>query len=85
MNWLGIKNGQLLYQMQLNEFDILITNDKNMYYQQKIAGYNLVLLNINTASNRYEDVMNVFNVINNKLIELTEIRKISRASMYVVV
>ena len=43
MNWLGIKNGQLLYQMQLSEFDILITNDKNMYYQQRIAGYNLSL------------------------------------------
>ena len=33
MEWLGKKNGELIKLMQTNGFNVLLTNDKNMYYQ----------------------------------------------------
>jgi predicted nuclease of predicted toxin-antitoxin system len=36
MNWLGKKNGDLSQLMTTNKFNVLLTNDKNLYYQQKI-------------------------------------------------
>ena len=35
MKWLGTKNGELLKLMTANDFVVLLTNDKNLYYQQK--------------------------------------------------
>ncbi|MEK7255774.1 MAG: DUF5615 family PIN-like protein [Bacteroidota bacterium] len=35
--WTGIVNGKLLRLMVENGFDVLITCDKNMYFQQNIA------------------------------------------------
>lgn len=37
MNWLGLKDGELLKQAVENEFDVFITSDKNIVYQQNIA------------------------------------------------
>lgn len=34
MNWLGIKNGELLKLLEHSQFDILIAADKNIPYQQ---------------------------------------------------
>ena len=34
MNWLGIKNGELLKLMEVNHFEIFIAVDKNLLYQQ---------------------------------------------------
>ena len=36
MNWSGAKNGDLLELLVLNEFDIFITGDKNIKFQQNI-------------------------------------------------
>jgi len=52
----------------------LITNDKNLYYQQKIIGYPFSIININTRTNRYDDVVAILislketlnSLINNK-------------------
>ena len=34
MNWLGIKNGELLKLLEGNHFDVFIAVDKNLPYQQ---------------------------------------------------
>jgi hypothetical protein len=36
MNWLGTKNGELLAKAASNDFDDIITADRNMYYQQNL-------------------------------------------------
>ncbi|MEM1327200.1 MAG: DUF5615 family PIN-like protein [Bacteroidota bacterium] len=44
MGFSGLKNGQLLKEAQKNEFDILLTIDKNIDSQQTISKYNLSLV-----------------------------------------
>lgn len=51
MDWLGKKNGELLGLAAYHQFDILITLDKNLKYQQSIHKFDLnfiVLLSIDS-------------------------------------
>jgi predicted nuclease of predicted toxin-antitoxin system len=43
MKWLGTKNGDLLELMTKNSFNILLTNDKNLYYQQKMSALKICI------------------------------------------
>jgi len=70
MNWLGQKNGELLTLMVANQFDVLVTNDKNLYYQQKISALRVCIVNVNAKTNRYEDIFEKFDLIK---ITLTEV------------
>jgi predicted nuclease of predicted toxin-antitoxin system len=58
-NWLGKKNGELLKLMQKSEFDVLLSSDKNLIYQQNTHKYSIILLRINVFSNRYEDLLKI--------------------------
>lgn len=70
MEWLGTKNGDLLALMSQDNFDVLITNDKNLYYQQKINSLEVCILNINSKTNRYNDVVELMDAIKLKLEEI---------------
>jgi predicted nuclease of predicted toxin-antitoxin system len=70
MKWLGTKNGELLKLMAVNNFNVLLTNDKNLYYQQKISALKICIVNINCKTNRYEDVFEIIDQIKNKLKEV---------------
>lgn len=72
MEWLGKQNGELLKLLTLHNFNVLITNDKKMHYQQKLAGMSLYLININSRSNRYEDVLPKIADIKKILFELED-------------
>ncbi len=48
MGWLGLKNGELKLKMQEEAFEVLITADKNMPFQQNLAALPFVLLLIDT-------------------------------------
>ncbi len=39
VGWTGIKNGRLLKLMTENGFDVLVTNDKGLRYQQNFAQF----------------------------------------------
>jgi predicted nuclease of predicted toxin-antitoxin system len=67
MGWLGKKNGELFELMIAHKFNVLITNDKNMYYQHTISKLELAILNINTRTNDYDDVMVVLHNIKESL------------------
>ncbi len=54
--WNGIKNGKLLEKAQ-QDFDILITIDQNMSYQQTIAKFSIALIALKADSNRYQDLI----------------------------
>jgi hypothetical protein len=45
--WGGIKNGELLGRAE-PEFDIFITTDQNMSYQQNLAGRRISILELST-------------------------------------
>ncbi len=45
--WCGIKNGRLL-QLAEGEFDLFITSDQNMRYQQNLAGRRIAILEFST-------------------------------------
>ena len=43
MGWAGIKNGRLL-KLVAADFDIFITSDKNLRYQQDLAGFDIAVI-----------------------------------------
>ena len=49
--WGGLKNGDLLRQAE-GEFDLFITSDQNIRYQQNLAGRRIPILEISTNSIR---------------------------------
>lgn len=58
-NWLGKKNGELLKLMQEGNFDVLVSSDKNLIYQQNTHKYSIIILRLNVYSNRYEDLLEI--------------------------
>jgi hypothetical protein len=57
--WLGIKNGDLIKLMLNAGFEVFITNDQSLGFQQKLGGHRIIFININKPSNRYDDVLPV--------------------------
>ena len=51
--WNGIKNGQLLELMLQNEFDALITFDKNLQFQQNFQKYSITVFVLSALNNTY--------------------------------
>lgn len=51
--WTGISNGKLLELLAENEFDALLTFDKNLQYQQNFAKYTLTVIVLNAPDNSY--------------------------------
>jgi hypothetical protein len=49
--WMGIKNGDLL-QLAESEFDLFITSDQNIRYQQNLAGRRIAILELSSNSIR---------------------------------
>ena len=43
MGWTGVQNGELLRRAE-EHFDVLITADRNLRYQQKLSGRKLAIL-----------------------------------------
>jgi predicted nuclease of predicted toxin-antitoxin system len=55
MGWAGIKDGELL-RLAEGEFDVLITVDRNLPFQQNLAVLDLVVLVLQARSNRLADL-----------------------------
>jgi hypothetical protein len=49
LGWSGLSNGDLLQQAEAR-FDLLITTDQNLQYQQNLAGRGLAILVLPTTS-----------------------------------
>ena len=45
--WSGIRNGDLLQRAEV-EFDLFITSDQNIRYQQNLAGRSIAILELST-------------------------------------
>lgn len=57
--WFGKKNGELL-SLAENEFDVLITVDTNLRYQQNLAGRKIAVMLLLARSNRLEILSHYF-------------------------
>lgn len=55
MGWSGIKNGQLLTLAEA-EFDVFITVDRNLSFQQNLPQFELAVIVLQASSNRLADL-----------------------------
>ena len=53
--WAGLKNGELLSKAQ-NEFDIFLTTDKNLAFQNNVVQYDIAIIVLRAKSNRIQDL-----------------------------
>jgi hypothetical protein len=57
MNWSGIKNGKLIALCVENGFDLLLTIDKNLHYQQNLNKYPIAIIILNSSSSKIEELV----------------------------
>ncbi len=55
MGWAGVKNGQLLA-LAAAEFDIFITVDRNLPFQQNLPQFDIAVIVLQASSNRLTDL-----------------------------
>ncbi|MBE9123625.1 DUF5615 family PIN-like protein [Tychonema sp. LEGE 07199] len=55
MGWAGVKNGQLLALAEA-EFDIFITVDRNLSFQQNLSQFDIAVIVMQAPSNRLADL-----------------------------
>lgn len=55
MGWAGVKNGQLLTLAEL-EFDVFITVDRNLSFQQNLPQFDISVIVLQSPSNRLADL-----------------------------
>jgi predicted nuclease of predicted toxin-antitoxin system len=57
LGWAGIQNGILLKKAEETGFEVLITMDSNMTFQQNLAGHPLKIIVLRARSNRLADTI----------------------------
>ena len=57
MQWSGIKNGKLMALCAEHAFDILLTIDKNLQFQQNLEKYPLSIVIFNSFTSKVEDLI----------------------------
>jgi len=55
MGWAGVKNGKLMALAEI-EFDVFITVDRNLSFQQNLPKFDIAVLVVRCRSNRLEDL-----------------------------
>ena len=55
--WSGIKNGELLTLCIENGFDILLTIDKNLMFQQNLDKLSLTIIVLNSTTSKVEELI----------------------------
>lgn len=56
MGWAGVKNGALLRLIQNAAFDVFVTIDGNLSYQQNLKGVNLAIIVLRAPDNTIESL-----------------------------
>lgn len=57
MGWAGKSNGGLLHLMIENSFDVLLTFDKNLQYQQNFEKYSIPVIVLDAPDNTYNTLL----------------------------
>jgi hypothetical protein len=75
MGWASIENGALLHLAEL-EFDVLLTRDKNLEYQQNLGTFDLAVIVLVAPTNDIEDLRPLMDAVNATILSIrpTEVR-----------
>jgi len=57
MGWSGRKNGELLRSMIGQKFDVLITVDQNLRYQQNMRAAGVAVVILHASGSRFSDLL----------------------------
>jgi hypothetical protein len=57
LKWNGIKNGKLMALCVNNNFDVLLTIDKNLMFQQKVDKHKLTIVVLNSFTSKIEELI----------------------------
>jgi hypothetical protein len=57
MGWAGVKNGELLRRAAAEGFDVLITSDRGMEYEQNLGALAVAVLQLRAASTKMMDLL----------------------------
>lgn len=55
MGWAGVKNGSLM-KLAEESFDVFVTVDRNLAFQQNVPSYKITVIVLRALSNRYDDL-----------------------------
>jgi hypothetical protein len=61
--WGGVKNGALLA-LAASEFDVFVTMDRGILYQQNLTGMELCLVVLSAVSNALDDLLPLVSALN---------------------
>ncbi|CAN5782186.1 hypothetical protein BH18ACT11_BH18ACT11_15480 [soil metagenome] len=64
--WAGKKNGELL-RLAERRFDVLLSTDKGIPYQQNVSQFDLAVVLLRAKSNAHEDLAPLMDEVNGKL------------------
>lgn len=70
MKWLGMKDLELFSKISVDQFQLFITNDKNLKFQINSKMLSFSLIDLNFFSNRYDDLLTIMPAINSELRKL---------------
>ena len=56
MGWLGIKNGALMKLIEASSFQVLVTTDTNLQFQQNVAKFSFVIAVLTVVINKYQNL-----------------------------
>jgi hypothetical protein len=79
MGWAGIKNGKLLALAQA-QFDVFVTVDRNLSFQQHVPQFSLGVLVLTAPSNRLADLLPLVPILDIALAKATPGTVISLSS-----
>ena len=68
--WNGIKNGDLLSLLISDNFDALLTFDKNLQHQQNFQKYTITVFVLAARLNSYEELTKLAPQVKNHLLQL---------------
>ena len=57
MGWSGIKNGELLDKMRQERFDVFITGDRNLQFQQHLPATGVAVVVLRAGSTRLAETL----------------------------
>ena len=57
MNWSGLKNGSLMKVAAEENFDVLLTIDKNLEFQQNMNKYQLMIVVLDVQKSKIENLL----------------------------
>jgi len=69
MGWAGVKNGKLL-RLAEAEFDVLVTADQNLSYQQPVTTFQLGFAVLKARTTKLEDLMPLVSLLKEALDDL---------------